>query len=235
MRLAKLLMFQRKNAYEKNLDNILSVVEVNSRAKFLDLGCDDGIWTLKVARKIKTKKIHGLDLIKKQLLIAKRNGINAIYGNLNKPFPYLDNSFDVIHANQVIEHVTDTDLFVSEIFRILKVGGYAVISTENLASWHNIFALLLGYMPFSLTNTSSLTGALGNPLDKHFSENFDWIASSWQHQRVFTTIGWRHLFQLNFFKVEIVKGAGYYPFGNIFSNLDPNHSAFITFKIRKIK
>ena len=233
MRLARLFMYQRENAYEKNLRNILDLLDVNNKAKILDLGCDDGIWTLQMADKIKSKKIFGLDLIDKQIRKAVKNGIIATKGDLNKTFPYKDNTFDVVLANQVIEHVVDTDLFTSEIFRILKKGGYAVISTENLASWHNIFSLMLGFMPFSLTNTSSKTGALGNPMDKHHSEKFDWIANTWQHQRVFTTKGWSHLFKLFGFSIETILGAGYYPFGNLFSSIDVNHSAFITFKIKK--
>ena len=71
--------------------------------------------------------------------------------DLNKKFPIKDNSVDVVVSDQVIEHLTDVvDNFVKEIFRILKPEGYAVISTENLSSWNNLFALLFGYGPPSL-------------------------------------------------------------------------------------
>ncbi len=73
------------------------------------------------------------------------------------------------------------DQFVSEIQRILVLGGYAVICTEHLASWHNI---LLGWQPFSLTNIYSQKIQIGNPLAIHNHEpsvNPD----SWQHMRVF--------------------------------------------------
>lgn len=64
--------------------------------------------------------------------------------------------------NPVIEHLFDTDNFVSESFRILKPGGYTIVSTVNLASWHNIFALILGYQPFDFANIS-IKGTIGNP------------------------------------------------------------------------
>jgi ubiquinone/menaquinone biosynthesis C-methylase UbiE len=44
--------------------------------------------------------------------------------NLNKETRFNDNSFDVVHFNQVFEHLCHLDLFVSEIKRILEVGGY---------------------------------------------------------------------------------------------------------------
>lgn len=52
----------------------------------------------------------------------------------------------------MIEHVSNVDLFVSEVFRVLKKGGHAVISTENGSSWHNVFAAAMGWQIFSLTN-----------------------------------------------------------------------------------
>jgi len=89
-------------------------------------------------------------------------------------------------------------------------------------------------MPFSLTNTSNKIGALGNPLAPHHKEEF-WESSSWQHQRVFTKKGLEHLFKLHKFKVQKIVSAGYYPLGNLLSKLDKTHSAFITFKIQKVK
>jgi SAM-dependent methyltransferase len=49
--------------------------------------------------------------------------------------PFLDfknNSFDTIVSFQVIEHIRDDKLFLQEIYRMLKPGGKAVISTPNI-------------------------------------------------------------------------------------------------------
>jgi 2-polyprenyl-3-methyl-5-hydroxy-6-metoxy-1,4-benzoquinol methylase len=228
----KMMMKQRSSAYELNKSNILDSFSRTESAEFVDLGCDDGVWTNKIAERIGTKKIYGVEIVSERAEKAENSGIQVKISDLNIKLPYEDNRFDIVHSNQVIEHVKDTDLFVSEIYRILKPGGYAVISTENLASWHNIGALVFGYMPFSLVNTTYKTAALGNPLAPHNNQEF-WESSSWQHVRVFTTKGLKHLFELFGFKVEKIYGAGYYPFGNLFCNLDPWHSAFITIKIRK--
>lgn len=228
----KMMMKQRSAAYELNKKNILDSFSKDNDAQFIDLGCDDGVWTKKLAERIGTNNIYGIEIVKERAEMSEKSGINVKISDLNTKFPYEDNQFDIIHSNQVIEHVKDTDLFVSEIYRILKPGGYAVISTENLASWHNIGALFFGYMPFSLVNTTFKTAALGNPLAPHNNQDY-WESSSWQHVRVFTTKGLKHLFELFGFNVQSVKGAGYYPFGNLLCNIDPWHSAFITFKIVK--
>ena len=52
-------------------------------------------------------------------------------------------------ASQVIGHISNTDAFVKEIYRVLGNGGYAVISTPNLAAVHTILTLMLGWQPLS--------------------------------------------------------------------------------------
>jgi SAM-dependent methyltransferase len=226
-------MKQRSAAYNNNLQNILKLLEKNQDAFFCDLGCDNGEWTLELAKTINTTKIYGLEIINDRVKMAKRNGINVKSSDLNSKLPYDNNFFDVLHANQVIEHLFNTDNFVSEIHRVLKINGYVVISTENLASWHNIGSLLLGYMPFSLVNISCKSAAIGNPLAPHKNEIF-WESSSWQHNRIFTIRGLNDLFSLYGFATEKVLCAGYYPFGNWPANIDKNHSAFISIKFRKV-
>lgn len=221
------LMNQRESAYRKNSENILSMYENSSGdVKFLDLGCDNGKWTMKMAKKIGTKKVYGTEILEESANQAKKNGVEVSIGDLNKRLPYRDEMFDVVHANQVIEHLNDTDMFLDEIYRILKPGGYAVISTENLASWHNIGALILGFMPFSLTNISSKKAAIGNPLAPHAGKEAT-IASSWQHMRIFTIYGLKELSREVGFIVERVLASGYYPLGSWFSKIDPNHSHFL--------
>ena len=153
-------------------------------------------------------------------------------GDLNEPFPFGDEHFEIVHANQVIEHLKDTDNFIKEIWRTLKPGGYAVICTENLGSWHNIFSLVFGWQPFSLTNVSGKRFQIGNPLAIHY-EVAPSNPQSWQHNRVFAYRGLKEIFAVHGFVIEHIEGSGYYPLPNCLSKLDPRHAAFLTLKIRK--
>ena len=105
-----------------------------------------------------------------------------------------------MHANQVIEHVKRLDHFVTEVARVLRPGGRAVVCTENLASWHNIAALVLGYVPFSATNVSS-RGPVGNPCALHVGDD-ETLVEAMQHIHVLTHVGLRDIFEKHGFRIE---------------------------------
>ena len=65
------------------------------------------------------------------------------------PLPFETHNFNIVVCEQVIEHLHNTTYFLSEINRVLRVGGDLILATENLASLPNIFALILQHAPFS--------------------------------------------------------------------------------------
>lgn len=228
------------HAYKQNTQNILSLLEQNSHAKVIDLGCDDGKLTKKIAITIGSDNICGVDLIEKRLILAQKNGIKVKKVNLNGKLPFRSNLFDVVHANQVIEHIVNIDMFVSEIMRILKPGGYAIFSTENASSWHNIFASIFGWQIFSLTNFSTKIPSVGNPLaihkqhtNKKKTANSYSSALTWNHIRIFNFFGLQEYLERFGFIIEKIYGSGYYPLPAFFGNFDKIHAHFITFKCVK--
>ena len=96
---------------------------------------------------VKTEKLHGMDIDEDRVRRAREKGIEAIVHDANTEFPYGDGSFDVVVSNQALDHLHNTDGFFSEVRRILRPRGYAVISTANLSSFHNLAFMGLGMMP----------------------------------------------------------------------------------------
>jgi SAM-dependent methyltransferase len=80
-------------------------------------------------------------------LIACDRGIKCVQHDVNTGLPFNDGFFDAIWAEEVIEHLFDTDLFLKECFRVLKSGGVFIVSTPNLASLINRVRLLFGFYP----------------------------------------------------------------------------------------
>jgi 2-polyprenyl-3-methyl-5-hydroxy-6-metoxy-1,4-benzoquinol methylase len=221
------------DAVNLNHKNIKKLLEINPKALYIDLGCDDGKISTEFAQKIATKNIYGADIVESRLAQAKKIKINIVKQDLNQKFNLNNNYFDAVTANQVIEHIGNSDNFLAEIYRILKLGGYAIISTENASSWCNIGASLMGWQIFSLTNFSSKKRSIGNPYSIHREEGVD--LNSWQHVRIYNIFGLKEYFESYGFKVEKIMGAGYFPFPASFGKWDIIHSHFITFKIRKVK
>src|SRR3989338_6510786 len=209
------------HAYARNTKNILLLLDKQRAAQFLDLGCDDGTLSLALAKRINTKDISGVEIDGTAAIHAVKRGIKVKQFDLNKQFDFTNDSFDVVHANQIIEHLYDADNFLSEIHRILKPGGYAVISTENASSWCNIFASVMGWQIFSLTNFSNKKQGIGNPFSLH--RDGDVQLDSWNHIRIYNIRGLKEYFEVFGFKVEEVRGAGYFPLWGGLGNIDKTH------------
>lgn len=220
------------NASELNRGNILGLVRRAGGGSLLDLGCDDGVWTQTMARAVGASEVHGVELVEEAAQSAERNGVEVVRADLGQPLTSLPSGrFDVVHANQVIEHVPNVDLFVSEVFRLLRPGGHAVVSTENGSSWHNVFAAVMGWQIFSLTNVSSLRAGLGNPFA--IQRGGTPYTGTWTHKTIFNYRGLVEMFETHGFRDTVIAGAGYFPLPAFLGRLDPRHSAFITILARK--
>ena len=215
---------------------LLEALPTGPELTLLDVGCDDGEWTEELRQRIGTaeNRVVGLEIVEKRAELARSRGFDIRRSDLDEPWPVDHSSIDIVHANQVIEHVKRLDHFVTEIRRVLVPGGLAVICTENLASWHNLGALVLGYQPFSSTNISN-ERPIGNPFALHAGEPNE-RGEPWQHIHVVTLIALRDIFAAHGFSVEGSWGTGYHPLpgrlGARLARLDPRHAHFIGVSVR---
>lgn len=205
--------------------------------RMLDVGCDDGDWTEGVREQagVAPAAVSGIEIVAERRELAQRRGFDVVTADLESRWPFEAESFELVHANQVIEHVKRLDHFVVELRRVLVPGGWAVICTENLSSWHNLAAAVLGYMPFSLTNIST-TGPIGNPLALH-SGGPSTAAESWQHVHVITLTALVGIFTAHDMVLEETFAGGYHPLRGRASRMaarrDPRHAHFIGIRARK--
>ena len=222
MNISELLHFKERKARSIEEDNAIteSFLEFDDKAEFIDIGCGDGLRTVRWASRIGTHKITGID--------AKYFGqpFKFIEGDIDKGLPFGDETFDVVLSHRVIEHVSNTDLFVSEIYRILKPGGYAVITTPNLASGKVIVELLVNRQPLwaCVSDQFFVRGFTDELLEK---------GRGFLHRRLFTMDGLTSLLTHYGFKIEKKRQHGYgiMSFGKILRGL---YAANLTVKARKV-
>jgi methionine biosynthesis protein MetW len=117
----------------------------------LDVGCWDGLGTLRYAESLGGARAHGIEVFEAQAVEAERRGIEVARVDLEADvFPWPDASMDVVVCNQVLEHLKNIWQPLAEMHRVLRPGGYALLSVPNLASLHNRVLLATGRQPTSI-------------------------------------------------------------------------------------
>ena len=207
----------------------ITLVEHNPRDKIIDLGCGDGSFTLQVAQKVGITNIVGLDIDERNVAQALSSRIIVSIGDLNQSLPFQESYFDGVIASHVIEHLNDTDNFLKEIFRILKSGGYLILATPNLASWHNIILLSLGKQPTVAEVSDHVLVGTWSPRQKSLGR----VGPA--HRRIFTVGAINELLEHYGFKIEKCIGTGIFPFltNSILTRINKNHATNIVIKAFK--
>jgi SAM-dependent methyltransferase len=207
----------------------------------LDVGCGDGGMLFRYLKKIPGEfyGVEGAPLRKAQ---AEGRGLKVFSYDVNGRWPFEDNKFDVVFSSQVIEHLHNTRLFVEEIYRVLKPGGTAIVTSENLCSLLNCIALCLGYTPFSLMQTCG--HFLGNPLGLHYREPIEEplpidhpaFAGVSGHIRVLTVRQAKELFTLTGFDTQ-ARSVSILPLPDSLSRMleriTPNRGHYLLIRARK--
>lgn len=115
------------------------IKEEGEQKVILDLGCANGLVTRQFT---KNNKVYGLDSAENFVQMARKNGLKAQHANLEEKFPFSDKKFDLIVANEIIEHIYNTDFFLSECNRVLKDKGKIILSVPNLRNPFSPWLLL---------------------------------------------------------------------------------------------
>lgn len=97
--------------------------------RVLDVGCGPGSITLELAQRVAPSQVIGID--SSQSVIAQAQEAARGAGDKTTRFetadamnlPYADDSFDIVHAHQVLQHVPDPVGLLREMARVTRPGG----------------------------------------------------------------------------------------------------------------
>lgn len=140
-----------------------------SGLRLLDLGCGAGENAAALAAAVGVDRPVGLDWAAPALAKAAAAGVVPVQGLLDgADLPFRDGAFDVVVLSEVVEHLVDTDRAVAEARRVLRPGGWFLVTTPNLAAWFNRLLLLAGVQPvFSEVSTTRVYGRPGREVVGH--------------------------------------------------------------------
>lgn len=106
----------------------------------LDVGCGPGTITLDLAEAVGTGSVTGIDAVEAPLVTARelartrgddrtRFEVADIYD-----LPYEPKRFDVVHAHQVLQHLTDPIAALREMARVTRPGGIVAVRDADYGS-----------------------------------------------------------------------------------------------------
>ena len=109
--------------------------QFSQKKRVLDLCCGTG-WTANELANV-AKVVKAVDYSKVSIEKAKKEfqNENLFFEQMNAlNLNYPDSSFDTVVSMEAIEHFTENDgkVFLSEVYRVLKKGGYFVGSTPQV-------------------------------------------------------------------------------------------------------
>lgn len=106
-----------------------------SGGSVLDIGSADGTFTKVIVDKSKADKVIGIDVLPDSVSYAKRRFARSKVVSFKVAdahnLPFGGNYFDAVFCLETLEHVEDPCRVVSEMFRVLKKGGYVVVLVPN--------------------------------------------------------------------------------------------------------
>ncbi|MBI2341088.1 MAG: class I SAM-dependent methyltransferase [Deltaproteobacteria bacterium] len=184
----------------------LSFPENSGRLDLIDVGCGNG----SVLQLLKNHygscfEYTGIDLYKNEI-----GGIKFHQVDLNGNFSNGFKKYDVVICCEVIEHVIDTDAFISGVKKLLNGNGILILTTPNLGSFLNRILLLFGFQPLH-TEVSWKNPYLGREILYEIGKIGRSPAAG--HLRLFTFRALRDF--LSFHGFEIMAVDGFAPYEGI--------------------
>lgn len=88
----------------------------------LDVGCG-----MNKYKGVVGQRVIGIDKV-------KTSCVDLVY-NIDKDIPFSNNSVDMVYMDNALEHMSDFELQMREICRVLKEGGTAIIKVPHFSSF----------------------------------------------------------------------------------------------------
>ena len=120
------------------------VAAIGRGKRVLDLGCRSGALTLHF---LEGNSVVGLDVDPAALEKAAALGIEPVQANVEEALPFEDESFDVVVAGELFEHLQFPDALVAQIRRVLRPGGVLAGSVPNAYRVQSRLRFLRGKPP----------------------------------------------------------------------------------------
>lgn len=104
------------------------------------MGCGVGAIALDLAATAQPARVVGVDPDEAQIALVRNSAVQRAIGNVKLEVgsayevPFSNCSFDVVYANAVIFYLREPARALTEMRRLLRPGGIAAVSDDNLST-----------------------------------------------------------------------------------------------------
>lgn len=150
----------------------------------LDIGTGSGLIAANLSQ---STAVITCDVVDQRTTSTEANFVRC-----NLPLPFPDNFFDFVVSNHVIEHVSEPEIHLQEIHRVLRPDGVAYLATPNRLwpyEFHTGFWLAHYMRPTLLQKLAQWRSKPDEPLLLQTTSSLkcscrDLFDIDWQHQRM---------------------------------------------------
>ena len=104
------------------------VSRLGNGLRVLDVGCGDGVISEPISRM--GNHVTSVDLPTIAIL-AHRRRVSSVVASDAEHLAFAANSFDVVLASEVVEHLWNPHSFFDEVYRVLRAKGHLIIETPE--------------------------------------------------------------------------------------------------------
>lgn len=113
----------RRKLFSEEIEKL----DLSNDARILDVGTSTGT-NLRMLRDLGYTNFIGLDFSPEAIRFCREKGLGEVKEGNIKELPFPDESFDLVLATDIIEHIDDDKKALSEIERVLRPGGHALFT-----------------------------------------------------------------------------------------------------------
>ena len=125
----------------------------NAHIQMLEIAGSTGYMSGRLLKEGYSVLLTDLESAPLELAVQRNPELRTMAMDASGIFPFKDCTFHAIYAGDIIEHLFDTSLFLSECYRCLKPEGVLVLTTPNLASIGDRINFLFGISPRQVNPT----------------------------------------------------------------------------------
>jgi len=163
------------------------VSDIRPGGRCLNAGCGEGLYAPLLEAFPGFNSIVNIDLSRADHILRREDPRHQVLLGSITALPLADGAFDFCLCSEVLEHVADDSRAVDELARVLKPGGYLLLSVPTPPAPHDPAHIREGY---TLEGLKDLMGRAGFEIVRHvycMRSFMRLLMRSWRWQ--FATLG----------------------------------------------